>query len=502
MRRRSPRVRLATVVLLVAGLVGTAAAAQERPVTKGKAPVRLVVLFDRGTPESVQDQAVEGSGTVLARVPALDARVVEVSGPRTRTIHQELLADDAVRAVEVDAVRSVDAVSLNDPFAPQQPSLDRVDLPEAWEYTTGSSSIVIAVVDTGVDGVGPDLTRSRFVSPINILTGTDHVGDLQGHGTAVASIAAMVGNNGQHGAGGCWSCSIMPVKALSSNGFGLASDVAIGIVWAVDHGADVVNLSLGGAGSGIEKGAIDYAESHGVVVVAAAGNDNSTTPNFPAAHATVLGVAASGSGSDARAPYSNFGSWVKLAAPGTNAALDANGTGMIEVDGTSTAAPVVSGIAGLLLSENPGLTPAQVRSALMSSAADVAYVSSSGGRVDADGALQAIGAGTTSPPGPTTGPAPFLELNPTDVIGGGASSSGVVTQTVSGVKAGGVTFRGVCAWCGGLTLEVLNNGGGIIATQAGGRNVTLTTNVGDGVYRFRLRGLRGGLVRYLISYSQ
>jgi subtilisin family serine protease len=491
-------------ITVVTGLTVVGAAAQERPSASGKPPVRLVVLFDRTSSDAEQDRAVDGAGSELRSLASLDARVLEVPGSRAREVFRRLREDGSVRSVEIDAVRRADVIP-NDPAVDSafQPTLDRVDLHEAWDHNTGASSTVIAVIDTGVDGIAPDLPRSRFVSPHNVLTGTSSVGDVDGHGTAVASIAAMAGNNDQLAAGACWSCSIMPVKALDSEGFGLASDVATGIVWAVQHGADVINLSLSGPASGIEKRAVDLAEANGVVVVAAAGNQGGSTPRYPAAHATVLGVAASGTGSDARESYSNFGDWVKVAAPGTNAALDAgNANAVLGIQGTSSASPVVAGIAGLLRSENPGLSPAQIRSALMGSAVDVAYVSSSGGRVDADAAMAAIGAGLTTPPGPTTGPNPTLELNPTDEFGGGVSSSGSVTKTVPGVRAGPATFRAICAFCGGLTVEIFDNAANLVASQSGGRDVTVSTNLGNGTYRFRLRGQRGGLVRFLITYSQ
>ncbi len=352
----------------------------------------------------------------------------------------------------------------------------------------------------------PDLPASKLVPGRNIITSSANTGDDEGHGTAAASVAAMVGHNGRRGAGACWSCSIMPVKVLASNGAGLATDVAAGIIWAVDHGARIVNLSLSGNQSTPEKNAITYAENHGVVVVASAGNNSSTTPAYPAGHPSVLGVAASSTANDDPTSYTNRGSWVKVAAPGTNAALDRTGA-LIGFAGTSSSAPLVAGIAGLLLSENPNLTPTEVRTALMNSAADVPYVSSSGGRVNAAAALEAIGGGLTTPPAATVAPDPGTGSGTptaTDVVAGGFTSSGVVTRTLT-AQQGAFRFEGRCSWCGGMTLEVLDFNGNVVPglSLAGDQRFTLQGTIPyDGTFFFRVRAQRWGVVTYFLTYLQ
>ncbi len=500
MRRRSLPIRVAALALAGAALVGsTASGADERPVKKP--PVRLVVTFAKTAPAAARAEATTRTGRVVDEIPALRSRVVEVPAAAARGMAKRLRADDAVAFVEVDAVRTVDQVVPNDP-SPNAASLDRVDLYDAWEYTTGTSSVVIAVIDTGVDVIPPELPASRIVTGRNVITGTSNTGDDNGHGTAAASIAAMTGNNGRGAVGGCWSCSIMPIKALASNGAGLATDVAEGIVWAVDHGADIVNLSLSGRTSQVEKNAIDWAESHGVVVVAAAGNNTSTAPVYPAGHNSVVGVAASQDDSDAAATYTNRGSWVKVAAPGLNNALGPSGQ-VSPFAGTSSAAPLVSGIVGLLLSENPSLSTSDVRALLMNTAVDVPYVSSAGGRVDADAALAAVpGAGFTAPPPATidTTPSPDPGGTPTDVIGGGYTSSGIVTRSLT-ARSGVWRFEGRCSWCGGMTLQILDADGAVVASLAGDRRFALEANLpSSGTYFFRITAKQWGAVTYFISY--
>ncbi|HJR26226.1 MAG TPA: S8 family serine peptidase, partial [Acidimicrobiales bacterium] len=469
-----------------------------------KPPVRLLVSFDRGTSEAAQDDVADRAGTIVREVDQIDLRVVEVPAARALAAQRSLSKHGSVRAVEADTLLHADVVPDDDLFASQQQATaSNVNLPAAWDLTTGDSGTVIAVVDTGVTPSNPELPASKVLSGRNVITGTSSTGDDNGHGTASAAVAAMVGNNNAGAAGACWLCLILPVKALGSNGSGTAAQVASGIVWAADNGADVINLSLSGSSSTSVKNAVDYAEGKGIVVVASAGNNSSTTAAYPAAHPTVLGVAAS-TLSDAPTTYTNRGSWVKLAAPGTNVGLSRSGS-LISFAGTSSAAPLVSGIAALLESENPGLTPAQVRAALMSSALDVPFVSSSGGRVNAGAALTAIGATPSTPsnPDPSTdpgGPAPPV---PTDITGGGYTSSGVVTRTLT-ARAGAFRFEARCSWCGGMTLEVLDFNGNVVHTLSGDQRFAMAglTIPYDGTFFFRVRALRWGVVSYFITYNQ
>jgi serine protease len=254
-----------------------------------------------------------------------------------------------------------------------------------WEFTAtrsnlvpasvqrAAASITIAVVDTGADLAAPDIA-AKAPTAYNVITGDDQVSDVTGHGTFVASVAAgSVASGGVlRGFGG--DAKLMVVQANRNADIFDDVDEAAGIVWAVDHGAQIVNLSIGGAQtSQVEKDAIDYAESHGVLVVAAAGNtgEGGNVPSYPAALVGLHGLAvASSTTTGRRAPFSTVARYVSLAAPGVrvlgattpgapsstfprvatgSAGSYAYGTG------TSYSAPQVSGAAALVWAANPSL---------------------------------------------------------------------------------------------------------------------------------------------------
>ena len=264
---------------------------------------------------------------------------------------------------------------------------------DLWQVTTGDPSIVIAVVDTGLTPM-PDLTH--VVPGWDIVGNDDSTGDDNGHGTWVASVLGAQGNNGLGIAGYCWGCSIMPVRvAQGRQGGALASTIGGGIRWAVDHGARIVNISLASNGFDYgELGAVEYAQDHGVLVVAAAGNGGNTDPLYPGGYPGVLSVAGTDQ-NDQLADWSTRGSWVQIAAPDCEMVMDPN-VGPAYGCGSSFGPPAVSGIAGLLLSLSPGLTAEQVANALQATAHPVDGIG--GGRVDAWAAANYLGLVPAEPP--------------------------------------------------------------------------------------------------------
>ncbi len=278
------------------------------------------------------------------------------------------LADPAVLGVELaHRVRVQDAVPAALPW-----TLTSLGAPTLWANQGGAGSVV-AVVDTGVAATHPDL--AGLVLPGLDLVSACGTGqaDGHGHGTHVAGIIAARAGNAAGVAGLAQGTTILPVRALGSDGSGSDVDVARGIAWAAEHGADVVNLSLGSPDpSSAEQAAIDYAYGRGVLVVAAAGNDGDAgnPPNYPGALDHVLAVGAVDA-SHSVPLFSNSGSYVALAAPGVDVLSTMPPNGYLAMDGTSMAAPFVAATAALMRAADPALTPTRLTSLLETTALDL-----------------------------------------------------------------------------------------------------------------------------------
>jgi hypothetical protein len=219
-----------------------------------------------------------------------------------------------------------------------------------------------------VDTTHPDLA-GRTVAGYNVVDPSSAPSDTAGHGTFVAGVIAANTNNGAGVAGVVWNGRVMPVKVFAGAS-AFDSDVATGIVWAVDHGARVINLSLGGPQpSDLLHAAVQYAANRDVVVVVAAGNSGDNTPQYPAAFPEVIAVGATDPAGQ-RVDFSTYGDWLDVAAPGFNITSTYLNGGYATGAGTSFAAPIVSGIAALVRAQNPALTQAQVGDRLRTSARD------------------------------------------------------------------------------------------------------------------------------------
>ena len=237
---------------------------------------------------------------------------------------------------------------------------------KAWQKTKGKG-ITVAVIDTGVSKVD-DLKNTNFVKGYDFVNDREDASDDNGHGTHVAGTIAQSTNNNFGVAGIAYEASIMPIKVLAATGGGTISDIAEAIIFAADNGANVINMSLGGGGeSKLMQEAIDYAYKKGVVIVAAAGNSNRNAAFYPARYPKVIAVSATGSTGE-KAPYSNYGAGIDVAAPGGAIARGKNGEkgdtsgGILQntidprtkqsvfsaFQGTSMAAPHVSGVVALI----------------------------------------------------------------------------------------------------------------------------------------------------------
>ena len=345
----------------------------------------LLVKFRPDVSASDRSRTLMTAGVQqVGDLPGVATRVATVSFTRRWQALRALGADPRVLSVESDATAQATG-QPNDTYWSKQWGPKAVKAPEAWETTKGSRTTVIAIVDTGVDADQPDL-RGRVLSGWDFQNRDGNPRDDNGHGTAVAGVAAAAGNDGVGIAGICWKCRILPVKVLNANGSGSHSNIAAGIMWAADRGADVINLSLATATrTSIMEDAVAYARRRGAVVVAAAGNEGSTRKFYPAAFPGVISVAASNSAGRLYS-WSNRGTWIKLTAPGC-AYTTKPGRRWSWWCGTSFAAPAVAGTAALVESLRPGMSRSGVEAALLRTAS-AASVRTVARRLDAGRALR------------------------------------------------------------------------------------------------------------------
>lgn len=288
------------------------------------------------------------------------------------------------------------AVRPDDPTWHEQWAARRIGLPAVWSVTTGDERVVIAVLDTGVNPL-PDLAGA-LVPGWDFVEDDAEPQDTHGHGTQVATVIAARGDNGAGMTGHCWGCRVLPVR-VTAGGSVRPERIAEGIRWAVDHGANVVNVSLSRPGppEPVEREALAYAAARGALVVASAGNSGNGIPQYPAADSGALAVGATDD-SDALYFWSTRGPWVALTAPGCQMVLGPLAPGTL--CGTSFATAAVAGVAGLILSRAPQLSAAQVVAALLATAHPVPGVAA--GRVDAAAAFVRLGLLTPTAATPTT----------------------------------------------------------------------------------------------------
>ncbi|ALP38367.1 serine protease [Paenibacillus sp. IHB B 3084] len=255
-------------------------------------------------------------------------------------------------------------------FSRYQWNLPATETNRGWALSKGSKNVVVAVVDTGVDMDHPDL-KGQILPGHNVVSPKEKPYDDVGHGTHVAGIISALVNNGEGVAGMTWYNKVMPVKVLDQSGSGTTYSVAEGIIWAADHGAKVINLSLGNyAQAEFLHDAIKYAYDKDVVLVAATGNDNTERPGYPAAYPEVFAVSATDA-SMHRASFSNYGDYVDVMAPGASIASTYPGNQYAALSGTSMASPHVSALAALVRSINPDLTNKEVMDLMRHSVIDL-----------------------------------------------------------------------------------------------------------------------------------
>ncbi len=489
----------------------TANRAPDRPEPDWAAPRvtgQVLVKLPELNAATVDAQIAEAGGAVLRTIPALGLALVEMppdTDLRTASASLEALAE--VEWVEPNYTFALDLIP-NDPYyASYQASyLNRMELSTAWDLTTGRPEIVLAVLDTGVDmnhsdlrdaiwanpgeepGNGVDDDGNGFIDDVNgwDFAGNDNVPDDDyGHGTHVAGIAAARINNGVGIAGVAGQVTIMPVDVFGG-GIGTYEDLIRAIIYAADNGAHVINMSLGASSySRGEEMAVNYAVERGVVVVAAAGNTGRESYHYPAAHPNVIAVAAT-TADDYLASFSTRGEFVDVAAPGYRIYSTLRNNGYGTMSGTSMASPHVAGLAALILSRNPGLTPAEVRQLIESTATDLGPTGRDiyfgHGRINAALALERTTPGS-DPPAATPTPGPPLEIWPAgcqELIPDGNFEDGVGGWQASGAAAIDATHVYTGSYAAHFT-------GGPSAMGMLSRTLQLPANASEGALWFAYR---------------
>ncbi len=366
---------------------------------------------------------------------------------------QRLLADPKVRYVEPNYTLGVFS-SPNDTYYNEKqyaPHITQTD--RAWEFWMPKKQVVVAIVDTGIQLTHPDLMSQLYVKDGKVV-GYDFVyndadpKDDYGHGTHCAGIVDAKGNNGLGVAGvDGWSpaltnnpnnygVKLMPVKVLDRNGSGTIAQVAAGIVWAANNGANVISLSLGSENASTPlNDAVQYAWGKGCVIVAAAGNAGKETRSYPAACEHVISVASTDT-ADSLSDFSNYGAWISCAAPGSGIYSTYFHSDYMFMSGTSMATPLVAGEAAMLMCHSPTLTNVNVVSTIVGNIdpikpANGHLIGLTHGRVNVYKALLSLGGDNQLP---TLTAAVF---DPATVTGGANGSLNVTLAKKAG--PGGVT---------------------------------------------------------------
>ncbi|MEA1988388.1 MAG: PKD domain-containing protein [Pseudomonadota bacterium] len=305
-------------------------------------------------------------------------------------ISKIIMASGAVKFAEPDyevaMVQTPDDASFSKQWHHQA-----INATQAWDVTTGDPSVLVGVCDTGVDSDHPDLSANLVLPGYNAADGSTYIEDVHGHGSGTIGTIAAVGNNATGVAGVNWSVGILPVKINISdtNSSAYISTMAECIGWSADQGAKVVNLSYGGIQYSTIDDAATYLRNLGGLLFMSAGNDGLHQDSFPDYNSFVA-VGATDQ-SNVKAGFSNWGEYVDIVAPGVSIQTTYKDAGYVSYSGTSFSSPVVAGVAALMHSIKPGISPSEVENSLFNTALNVGDPLLYGhGLVDAQAAVNSV----------------------------------------------------------------------------------------------------------------
>ena len=304
-------------------------------------------------------------------IEQLDVKVLRV--PEHKTIEDMVsiyMQNGNVEYAEPDYEMEFFETIPNDPnYSAMRLGLTVLEMQRAWDYTTGTHDVVVAIVDSGVNINHPDLQANMLPYGHSVISDMSYSVDSTGHGTGVAGTVGTVGNNGIGGVGISWTVSLLPVKISTASTFPMSNAIN-GVLWAADNGAHIINMSWGSvANSTSLSNAMNYAHNKNILLVAASGNSGKEEFHYPASLPNVMAIGGSASG-NSKAAVTTYGPWISMLAITSYNTTNASG-GYSGMGGTSFSSPQVAGLAALLKSYNPALTNTQIQYYLEQGALDL-----------------------------------------------------------------------------------------------------------------------------------
>lgn len=375
------------------------------------------------------EKTLPGIGVALAKVPE---HVAE-------KMREVLSRNPHIEFVEADRPLALADTSADDPYYSSAWHLAKVNAPMAWDYSLGDQ-VTVAVLDTGINANHADL-KGKVLAGWNTVSDNSTVSDINGHGTQVAGVVGAISNNATGVTSIAWNARILPVRVSDqSNGVAYLSDIAEGLIWAADQGADVANISYDIAYSQTIQDAAKYMNDRNGVVVAAAGNSGSRNSYNDSPY--VITVSATES-ADTITSWSSYGDYVDVAAPGAGIYTTIRDGGYGRVSGTSFSSPLTAGVIALMRAVNPALSPAELELALEGSALDLGSAGFDSyyghGRIDAMAAILAVQSG--SAPAPDPEPVPEPEPAPEPGVDATSPQVSFISPTGGDSVSGEVTIK-------------------------------------------------------------
>jgi thermitase len=397
LRQRAIHLACQAALLLPSMLVGAVAlqapaAIAAQPAANGAeqyARGRILVMPRAGLSEAEFAKALAPHGGKGKKIGQSDLHVVELpANASEKAVVERLNRHPHIKFAELDRLVTPNFVS-NDPYMGSEWHLNKVGATTAWDTTQGAG-VIIAILDSGVDGTHPDLAP-QMVPGYNFYDNNTNTADANGHGTAVAGVAAAATNNALGVAGVAGQARIMPVRIADANAYAYYSTIAKGVTYAADNGARVVNCSYGGvAGSATIQSAAQYLKNKGGLMFVSAGN-NGIDENI-APTTTMIAVSATDQ-NDYRTGWSSYGNFVSMSAPGITYTTSRGGS-YDNWQGTSFSSPLAAGVAALMMAAKPSLGSADIEKLMFSTAVDIGAAGRDiyygYGRVDAAAAVQAV----------------------------------------------------------------------------------------------------------------